>query len=67
MCYGPSMAAIVRRAATYIDRILEGMKPSELPVEQPTKLELVINMKLAKAWGIDVPQMLLAQADEVIE
>ena len=43
------------------------MKPSELPVEQPTKLQLVINMKLAKAWGIDVPQMLLAQADEVIE
>jgi putative ABC transport system substrate-binding protein len=67
MCYGPSMAAIVRRAATYVDRILKGTKPSELPVEQPTRLELVINVKLAKAWGIDVPPMLLAQADEVIE
>jgi putative ABC transport system substrate-binding protein len=67
MCYGPSMAAIVRRSASYVARILKGMKPSELPVEQPTKLELVINVKLAKAWEIDVPPMLLAQADEVIE
>jgi putative ABC transport system substrate-binding protein len=67
MAYGPSLAAIVRRAPVYVDKILKGAKPSELPVEQPTRFELLFNLRVAKALGIDLPPAMLARADEVIE
>ncbi|MGA7018917.1 MAG: ABC transporter substrate binding protein, partial [Pseudolabrys sp.] len=67
MCYGPSQSDVWGRTADYVDKILRGTKPADLPVEQPTKLDLIINLTTAKVLGLDVPSTLLARTDEVIE
>jgi putative tryptophan/tyrosine transport system substrate-binding protein len=67
MCYGPNFASMFRRAAEYVDKILRGAKPADLPVQQPTKFDLIINLTTAKALGLNIPETFLVRADEVIE
>jgi putative ABC transport system substrate-binding protein len=67
MSYGPSYADLFRRAAEFVDKILHGAKPNDFPVEQPTKFEFVINLKIAKTLSLTIPPAMLARADEVIE
>ena len=67
MCYGPSFSDLWRRAATYVDKILKGAKPADLPVEQPTTYQFIINLRTAKTIGLTIPRSLLVRADRLIE
>ncbi len=67
MSYGPNFADLYRRAADFVDKILRGAKPADIPVEQPTKFDLVINLTTAKALGLKIPETFLLRADEIIE
>ena len=67
MSYGPNIVELIRRSAWYVDKILKGVKPADLPVERPTKFDLVVNIKTAKALGLTIPQAILLRADQIIE
>ena len=67
MAYGPNLAGVYRDTAVFVDKVLKGAKPAELPIQQPTKFEFIVNLRTARALGLPIPESLLARADQVIE